>query len=326
MSQKKLLRYSHSTLNTILQCPAKLYFKKLARDGVIEEDIAPPLIYGSGGHAGIEGAILNGEEPISVYKQYMEENLYSKLPAIQKKLTEEENQKLKEQMEEREEISLLGLNNFKRVHYPKVMKALEGHDPKDCVEVSMEVPFRKGTLVGKADLLVPGAFVVDWKFGKPHKIDRDGKIPTLASDAQKAIYYYLKKKLDINVSGHFKYVYLQGQPTRQTEERDEQGEIVRYKSGPRKGEPKLVWDRENGVKYDFNFDQTEEEVEQIFNEHVNPLAEVLESGLLWKNPGYNMMNCTGCQYRTACQKQKIPLPERADYALFQGDKEEKIHE
>lgn len=321
------IRYSNSTIHDMRTCPAKVYWKKLEREGLIKADPVLPLVYGSGVHEGIEGAIKEGKDPFPIARKYVDDNLINSLGSF--KLDYNERKKIEEAIPEQEEKMSTCLNNFMRVHLPKVREALEGHDPASCVEVHMEIPFRKGVLVGKMDLFVPGRFCVDWKTSQisagaeKSPADRYKEVQAqYKNDTQKAIYHYIANKLGMTGLNHFKYILLQGLPTKKVQEVDEKtGQAALYKSGPRKGEPKMTWDLINGVRYDFNFEQTEEQVARIFNEQVLPYAQMYEDQIIAKNPGYKDQNCKGCRYRTVCQKEDRPLPARPDYHITEDVKE-----
>jgi len=135
-------------------------------------------------------------------------------------------------------------------------------------------------------------------------------IPYMSSlmiDPQPPTYHFLKTQTQGSAPSRFSFVYLIGKPTRQIQDGV-------YKSGPRKGQPKMALDYENGLQFKFDVLQDEAKVAKMFNDYIDPWAEMYEAGIIYKNPGYNGMNCKGCSYRTACQKEDYQLPKRPDLA------------
>jgi|SRR5579884_1786724 len=301
-------RYSFSTLKNITTCPAKLYYKQLAREGKIKEDYSLPLVFGSADHEGFEKSLLTGEDPKQFSDKYLEENLYVKMKKGEFAENDFSNPKVIEAIEKRKTNSETCLRHFKRDFLHQIRKSTEDIDSK--VEVKLEVPFRKGIFVGKADLLHDTGGI-DWKTGKFPDEEKQ------RLDAQGAMYVWAKRMLKIDIPDVFRYVFLIGKPTRKIQEIDDDGNPAVYKKdckSGKKGDPKLTWDTENKLKYSINIEHTDETINRAFNEKINPLAEVLESGVIWKNE--SDFNCSSCPYRTACLKKQIPLPHRADYQVL----------
>jgi hypothetical protein len=188
------------------------------------------------------------------------------------------------------------LDNFEKHFYASLMTTL-GEDMENSLEVKIQIPFRKGIFTGVIDVMAGEGIWADWKTGT--KVPSDEQ---LMADPQAAIYYWLAKSIGITPPRVFNYVYLVGKPMGYKTEL--------YKSGPRKGEPHRVIDEDNPMlKFTFPVFQDDSKMERVFNDYVNPLAEILEHQIYYKN--ISPFNCNNCSYRTACSM--TTLPKREEY-------------
>jgi hypothetical protein len=272
-----IVSYSFSKLRNQAECSARIFFSKLAKAGLIKEDYALPLVFGSAVHKGIELAIKEGKNPKQVFGEYVQENLLDKF-----KIAEHD----KEKIIERTKHSEICLDNFMAIHYDQIME----EQPE--IEVMLEAPFRKGTMRGVVDVLSHTRPWMDWKSGM--------KLPTermLLRDPQSVIYYDLAKRVGMTPPTKFDYVYLLGKNVRMVEKE--------YQSGKRKGEKYMAADKENPMLLTRWSVQTDDDkVRRIFNEWVNPLAWEYENEVYVKKP--SDMNCASCLYRTACAATELP--------------------
>lgn len=251
-------------------CPARLHFKKLARAGEIETDVSLAAIFGSAIHHGIELRLKNETNPFTAANEYLQDELESK------------NYNLFESKEYQDKYVILNqcLENFENDFYPSLREALT--DPEHQVELKLETPFRKGVLVGKVDVALPGIFA-DWKSGR---ILSDSEI---ATNPQAGFYWYLAQKTGLEPPKEFVYVYLQGKNL--------------AKKVSKTG--KMIADRENKMmKYSFSVFPTEDSINRLLNNFIVPLAKAYEDGVVYKNP--SQYNCSGCSYRTACWQYDLP--------------------
>ncbi len=142
-----------------------------------------------------------------------------------------------------------------------------------------------------------------------------GKVPKeemLGTDPQAAVYYYIAKSIGMTPPRVFNYVYLKGKPMTKKPELDEHGGEVRYKTGPRKGQVKEVWDQENNLKFTFPVLQDDDKVKRMMNDYIVPVAVAYENDIMFKNR--SDYNCASCEYRTVCPS--MTLPERTDYDII----------
>lgn len=280
------IRYSFSRLSNQATCPARNYFAKLAYEGKIEEDPAYAMVFGSAAHKGIEMALRNGEDPYRVAHDYIQEELLDKFGPRINPTTVAKKWDLVEKC----------LKNFQDNFYARMMTTI-GDKMESSLEVKLQVPFRQGLLTGVVDVIMPNGIFVDWKTGS--KIPSDD---TLLRSPQAAIYYYLAKKLEMEVPKVFEFVYLVGKNVN----------MKRVEEGKNAGKP--TPDRANPKNlYSFQVRQDESKVNRMFAEYVNPLAEQMERGVIYKNP--SDMNCAGCQYKTACWSTELPSAKEAREAL-----------
>lgn len=266
-----IFHYSYSTLGDQARCPARNYFKKLARKNDIQTDISLPAIFGSAVHHGIEKRLKDGDNAFEKAKDYLE----SELEGSSVKTSDKDYQ---------DKYSLMDkcINNFENYFYESLKKTLT--DPQSQVELRLETPFRKGILVGKIDIALP-EILADWKTGKPPYNPSE-----LAMSPQAGFYWYLAQKSGLQPPKEFVYVYLQGQNL--------------AKKVSKTG--KVTADRENKMmKFSFPTYPTESWVESLFKNQIVPLAKAYESGIIYKNP--SVQNCSSCSYRTVCPDFELPV-------------------
>lgn len=270
--------YSFSTLSNMAVCPARLYFRQLAKEGKIPVDLNLPMIFGSAVHKGIEERLKFERNPYTVADEYIEKTLEEAGqlgPALALK-----EYGVKQALKQR------CIENFETAFYPSLREQLT--DPEHQVELRLETPFRKGVLVGVIDVAMPGIFA-DWKTGS--------RVPSdfsLMMNPQSGFYFHLAQQTGMEPPKEFVYVYLNGKnmayrPTRTG------GTTVN------KDEPQ--------IRYSFPVYPTEESTNALLNNFIIPLAEAFENGVLYKNP--SDFNCGSCLYRTACLSTN--LPPRGDY-------------
>lgn len=296
---KPEIRYSFSKIKNTSRCPAKNHFAVLARNGDIVEDPAYPLVFGSAGHEGLEMALKEDADPLTVANAYVKKELTDKFP---------EGVLDADKMADRQKGMEHCITQFKNHKLPSLKETIK--DPDSCVEIALESPFRKGILKGIIDLIVPGNSLVDWKLGRFPSPGKPGSMSAYdlqQKDAQSAIYMWLMDKVKLDIPKVFNYVFLTGNPTKMKPS----GEY--YKSGPNKGDPKMEKDWSSGVQYTIPVKHDENTVAEAFNNFINPYAEIYEQGIIAKNP--SIMECSGCQYRTACQVKDTRLPSRSDYMI-----------
>lgn len=265
--------YSYSTLKNQAVCPARLYFKKQAKEGKIKEDINLPMVFGSAVHKGIEERLKYERNPFEVAQNYVAEKLEeANYPSFGSK-----------EYEDKQKLLTSCLTNFEEYFYEDLRTSLS--DPEHQVELKLETPFRKGLLVGVVDIALPGIFA-DWKSGT--------RIPSdfsLSMEPQSGFYFYLAQKTGMETPKEFVYVYLTGRN-------------VNYVKSERTG--KLTADRNNRMmKFSFPVYPTEESVNSLLNNYIMPLAKQYEEGVIYKNP--SDYNCGSCLYKTACWSTDLPL-------------------
>ena len=138
--------------------------------------------------------------------------------------------------------------------------------------------------MGVVDVALPGIFA-DWKTG--------ARVPSdfmLAMEPQSGFYFYLAQKTGMETPKEFVYVYLSGRN-------------VNYKASEKTG--KVTADRNNKLmKFSFPVYPTEESVNSLLTNYIQPLAKQYEDGVIYKNP--SDYNCGGCRYRTACFQTNLP--------------------
>jgi hypothetical protein len=201
------------------------------------------------------------------------------------KYTEQQRASLPiEILKEKQELVKECLQNFEDNFYGDLSRALT--DPEHQVEVQMEAPFRKGVLLGVADIMLPG-ICADWKTG--------ARIPSafnLFSETQHAIYWHLAQQCGTPFD-EFVYVYLIGKNVN----------MMRTKTGKVQANP-----NDRKLQFSFPVNPTKESVDSLMRNYVNPLAKQYENGVLYKVE--NDQNCGGCRYRTACHFSEYrDLPE-----------------
>lgn len=263
-SGRNVLTYSYSTLSDQARCPARVYFKKLAREGKIQTDISLPAVFGSAVHYGIEQRLKREANPFEVARAYLDEELgeagYVDFAS--------------KQYQDKYEVMTVCLNHFEEHFYPNLRKAIT--DPEHQVELRLETPFRKGVLVGKIDIALPEVFA-DFKTGKPAQQFE------LVTNPQAGFYWFLAQECGLQPPKEFVYVYLQG--------------VNLAKKVSKSG--KITADRENKMmKFSFPTYPTSEWVEKLFKNQIIPLAKAYEDGVVYKNP--SLQNCSTCSYRTVC--------------------------
>lgn len=272
--------YSTSAFKDVKQCPAKRFFAKEAREGRIKEDPAIAAVVGSAIHLGIEERFKYERNPMTVAKLFMQENLFDKFDA--RELDQKE-------LIERTDVLDRCIKNFEN-HYFQIVRD-ELTDPLSQVELELEIPWRKGWLVGKVDIALPHMFG-DWKTSPNHPKDKD-----IEREIQHQLYYYMAAKLGLPLPEVFRYVYLYGF--------NEARKTVIIERGPNKGKERVVADNDNPVwHFDFDAKPTKESVNSTLLNQVIPLARILEEKIVYKNP--SQYNCAKCKYRTVCPDYKLP--------------------
>lgn len=282
------INYSHSTLQNYAQCPARLYFKKLIREGIIpvdEESISLPAVFGSAAHKGIEERLKHGTDPVEAASVYLQKNLFDKYAGV--KLDP-----FKAQIEDRRLHMYRCLDNFEKEFYPTLADTVKPEN----VEVRVEAPFRKGKLVGVIDLIhtpengTGETFFADWKTGE--------KVPgyaTLYGSPQGGFYVLMAKQSNglVPVPKQFVYVYLAGKNQAR----------VATKTGRKVGQPRA--DTKN-PQYQYSFQVTWDDarLESLQRNYLEPLASAYETGIVFKNK--SDFNCNTCQYREICDKTDLP--------------------
>lgn len=282
-----VLLYSASAFKDVMVCPARRHFGKLARAGEIQEDPAIAAVIGSAIHLGIEERLKYERNPMTVAKLYVQENLLDKYDAkaIDKK-----------ELLERTEIMDRCLRNFES-HYLRIALD-ELTDPESQVELSLEVPWRKGWLVGKVDVALPHLYV-DWKSSPAHP--RAGQID---NELQHQLYYFMSAKLGLPTPEVFRYIYLYGF--------NEARKLEKIKSGPNAGKDRVVTDNDNPVwQFEFDTKPTPQTVNKTLSDKVIPLARVLEENIIYKNPSPS--NCSKCKYRTVCPDFSLDTVTNAEH-------------
>lgn len=285
--------YSVSALRAQATCSARLYFKKLVREGQIKEDPSLPLVFGSAVHKGIEERLKHDRDPYQVMREYLKEHLFDKFDGDQLDL---------EKVADRNEDMEMCLDNFERDILPILRDELGDDHPEQYVEVKLQAPWRKGILTGVIDVLPPSNEAIgDFKTGDP---PRAGSTLYLY-DAQAPMYYKLCSMVGMPTPRVFKYIYLQGIPTQKKQALDEKtNRPAFYKSGKRKGQPKLEWDLQEGLVYSHNVLQDDDKIRRIELDYIIPAAWEYENGLYKKVR--SDINCGSCLYRTACPKITLP--------------------
>jgi hypothetical protein len=290
-----IIRYSVSALRTQATCPARFYMRALSKLGTIKEDPAYPLVFGSAAHEGIEMDLKEGKDPHIVADEYVKRELFDKFPDYD---FVGKDDKEKAKLDAVTQKMHRAITNYQNFFAPNLKETLT--DPQSQVELTLEMPFRKGVLKGIIDVAPADFIFADWKTGKvPLKEEK------LFADPQAKIYYHIAKNIGIPVPRIFNYVYLQGLPTVKTPELDEHGNIVKFKTGPRKGETKFVWDTEDNLKFTFRVLQDDTSVERVMNNYVVGAATAYEQNIIYKN--VSDFNCNTCQYRTACPSVDLPV-------------------
>lgn len=305
MSNK--IYYSTSTLRSYGMCPATQVYKQMERRGEIKADPSLPFIFGIAGHEGAEQHLKTGVDPKVVANNYVKANLLDKftLPFLEKSGIKAE--KIQEKQNHLDKC----LDNFTGKIMPRLLESNPSGDFSGRTEVRYEVPFRQGYLVGVMDYDT-NEQCIDWKFG--------AKVPGdefMMNEPQPPVYNYIKQMAH-GVSPLFSFVYPVGRPTLTIQDGV-------YKTGPRRGQPKMVTDYENGLRFKFPIYQDDDKVARMFNDYINPWAEAYEAGIIFKNPGYQgpndemPQNCKSCSYRTACRVDRVPLEKRSDFIIKDPD-------
>lgn len=273
--------YSVSSLKDQALCPARLHFKKMVRLKQAEEDMNYPTVYGSAVHLAIEKRLKQEtDDGKKVAYEYVQENLLDKFDP--KLFDHKEIESRNEQLER-------CIDNFEREFYVPVLEQID--DPEHSVEVGLEIPWRKGFLVGKVDVILPDNWA-DWKSGMRVPSDTD-----LINDQQSLIYYYMAYKTGIPTPKAFNYVYLHGTNVAK--------KIETLKSGPNKGKERYVPDDDNPIwKYTYPVYPNDQRVNNMLRNWAIPLARSMETGIVYKNK--SAYNCKSCRYRTVCSQTDLP--------------------
>lgn len=298
-----ILRYSHSALRTQATCPARRYFKRLAKEGKIETDPALPLVFGIAVHEAIETRLKTGRNPFDTFGEFVQKELLDKFPANKLDI---------DAITDRQKDMERCIRNFERDFYPNLFFLL-GDNPEDYLEVTLEAPYRKGVLIGKMDVILPNGVeaMSDWKTGetpygpgsKPPA--RAKAMKYLVQNTQSPIYYRLAKLVDIPPPRKFNFVFLQGVPTKKSQVIDPETKKPAFlKSGKNKGQPKMEWDKVNDIQYTFPVFQDDDSVAKTFRNVIDPLAKLYEDDVLYKD--VSALNCGTCAYRTACPDYDLP--------------------
>lgn len=273
------IRYSYSSLKDEEVCSARNFFASEVRAGRIsKEQLSPSLkaTFGSAIHKAIE-LRLKGRS----------DNSFKNAEDYVQKELEEINYTgwNTDEFNENHDTLERCLKNFEELLYKDLVQSLT--DPEHQVELKLETPFRKGILVGKVDLTLPGIYA-DFK---------TGRIPTdfnILQNPQAGFYFYLAQRVGLEPPKEFVYVYLQGKN-------------IAYRP-PKKGSGPAVLDKENpSYRLSYPTFPTSESVEKLFKNYVIPLAIRYEQGIYVKNR--STMNCSGCKYRKICIDEDYPLPE-----------------
>ena len=267
------MRYSKSSFASWEICPAKLYFKDLARQGLIETDTALSAVFGSGVHKGIEMRLKEEKNPFAVAEDFIAAELEKE------KFSDFVSDDYKELSGNLNKC----LTNFERDIYPNLLKTMV--DPNAQVEIKFQTPYRKGILVGTVDYLEPGT-LVDWKSGKVP--DKNGVINVLD-----AYVYHRLVAPTLGEIRQFTYAHLQGKN-------------VAYRPSKKKGGKPVLDDENPKYVYKWNLHLNNEMVEDKFHNTIDPIAKEIENGVFKKKPGWA---CKSCQYRTACQVKNMQLPK-----------------
>ena len=276
--------YSASAFSDIKRCPARRFFARLAREGKIEEDPAIPAVRGSAIHKAIEDRLKFGSNPYVTADLYLQEHLLDKFDASAFNAKEViENQKVTKRC----------LDNFENVYLPLIADQIT--DPEHQVELGLEIPWRKGWLVGKVDLALPHIWA-DWKTS-----DSQPKEGQIDGELQDKIYYYMGAKTGVSLPEIFRYVYLFGFNNAR--------KIEIIQRGPNRGKERVVTDDEN-PKWQFEYDAkppTPQGVNDSLINQVIPLARIIEENIVYKNP--SPQNCSKCKFRTVCPDYKLPTQD-----------------
>jgi PD-(D/E)XK nuclease superfamily len=187
------LRYSHSLLRDQATCPARIYFRRLAKEGRIKTDLNLPMIFGSAVHKGIEERLKFERNSYKVADEYINQTLEEGGFSAAFGTKEFADKQL---------LKSKCLDNFEQKFYPSLREQIV--DPEHQVELRLETPFRKGILVGVVDVAMPGIFA-DWKTG--------ARVPSdfsLMMDPQSGFYFYLAQQTGMELPKEFVYVYLTG--------------------------------------------------------------------------------------------------------------------
>jgi CRISPR/Cas system-associated exonuclease Cas4 (RecB family) len=244
------------------------------------------MVFGSAAHKGIEERLLHGKDAEKEAYFYVQEELIDKFPG---------NKLRAETIEKKWDLVKKCLANFEERYYRDIMTqfSVDGADIASSVELKLEVPFRQGILTGVVDLIMPNGVFIDWKTGS--RVPSDD---TLIRDPQAGIYYYLAKQLNMRPPTTFEYVYLVGKNV--ARKRNDEGQDIADRANPKH-------------LYSFQVRQDDAKITRLMAEYVNPLAEQLERGVLYKNPSDT--NCAGCQFKTACWQTELPSAKEAREAL-----------
>jgi len=296
--------YSVSTLRQYSQCPARNVYKMMERRGEIKSDPSLPFVFGIAGHEAIESFLKNGEEPKSAAQSFVKANLLEKFTVQQLQgygITPDDIQDKQNHLDK-------CLDNFTNKIMPRLNEANPGRNWAERSEVKYAVNFREGELRGVIDMDLDYQ-TLDWKLG--------AKVPGdefMSLDPQPPVYYHMKQLTSGTAPGRFAFVYPVGRPTLQIQDGV-------FKSGPRKGQPKMSVDTENGLQFKFDVMQDDDKVARMFNDYINPWAEAYENGIVWKNPGYQgptdkmPQNCKSCSYRTDCRSDYLKSIRKEDSVI-----------
>ena len=278
--KEEQVRYSKSTFYSAGSCSATLYFKKLCAElpDKYKEDPVYAMTYGSAIHKGVEESLVNNNDPVEVFYDYLDKNFFSKfdpktLDAAKTTSMNEHGMKCIVNFE----------NNFKSSLVNSGAKA----------EVKFQAPFRKGIMTGFLDILMPDGTGADFKTGD--KVWGQDKI---LNGADPIIYTWLMQQNNIPTSGRFDYIFLSGENMAKSKNV--------YKSGKKKGQTYYEKDTENPIwKYSYPVYVDNNKIERYFTNYVNPLAKIVEQKIYAKT-GDKDKQCPSCQYRTICSTTNLP--------------------
>ena len=265
--------YSYSRLRDQASCPARNYFRQLVKEGKAKEDLRIPALAGAAIHKGIEERLKFERHPLVVAKNFLDQSLEES--GNQQYIGGEDYTSTMDHMTK-------CVSAFEEHFYPSLKETIT--DPEHQVEVQVETPFRQGIMVGRIDLIIPQVCFTDFKTGKVVPSDFD-----LLMEPQHGFYFYLGRKVGMELPNQFVYVYLKGKNLAYHTTKN--GNVVVDRKNPQ-------------IRYSFPVQPTKESVDSLLNNFIIPVAKLYEEGVLYKNP--SSYNCGQCFYRSTCIQTDLP--------------------